>query len=110
MTRDIGRRRRSASVSICLVALTAAAMTGCSSGPDYQGVCQDDHTSTRVDDEHCGSGGGGSGGSGGHWVYYRNGERVPAVGEKLSGGSLTAPHGASVERGGFGRGGGTVGG
>lgn len=107
MTRNAGDRRRSAAVSVSLAALMAAALTGCSDGPDYQGVCVDG-AQRRVDDSTCRNGHGGSGGS--HWVYYRNGSRAPAVGEPASGGLADVPHGSSVSRGGFGRGGGVVGG
>lgn len=107
MTRRIGGCRRSASVTVSLAALVAAGLTGCSSGPDYQGVCVDPQTQRRIEDDNCKSN---SSGTGGRWLYFSNGSQAPAIGERASGGTSQVPHGSSVSRGGFGRGGGVVGG
>lgn len=107
MTRSAGGRRRSTAVTVSLAAWVAAGLTGCSSGPDYQGVCVEPQTQRRVEDDNCRND---SSGGTGRWVYYRNGSHAPAVGEAASGGSSDVPHGASVSRGGFGRSGGVVGG
>lgn len=106
-------RRRSAAVSVSLVAALSVAMTGCGSSdddPDYRGVCVDKSTQKRVDDKQCDNNGGGGGRS--SFVYFPRGATVPPVGSAVHGGSAAAPKGASVARGGFGGGahGGSVGG
>jgi hypothetical protein len=91
-------RRRSTAVSVSLVAALSVTMTGCGS-PDtteYNGVCVDRRTNTRVDDDRCDESRGGGHG----WVYYRPGQSVPAVGGVATGGTTTVPDGASVARGG----------
>lgn len=97
-------RRRSAVVPIFLTAaLSTGGLTACSSGPQYQGVCRDDATGVRVDDDYCEQGSTAHG-----WYYYGRGKKVPAVGRSLSGGLSTPPSGADVQRGGFPMAGGVV--
>jgi hypothetical protein len=100
----VSRRRRSAAVSASLAAAFSLAVTGCSgSRPDYRGVCTDRSTGTRVDDARCRDG------SPGHaWYYYGRGVRYPALGQRVSGGTFSAPRGASVAAGGASAKGGTV--
>ncbi|MFB7455329.1 MULTISPECIES: hypothetical protein [unclassified Streptomyces] len=119
-----GSRRRSIEVSVGAVGAVAMAiaLSGCSSGPDYQGTCVDKLTQKRVADSHCnpggsGGAGGGAGGTGGKsygWWYTPRGEKAPAVGQKVDltkgGGSFTAPKSGNVVRGGFSAKGGSVGG
>jgi hypothetical protein len=88
--------RRSGAVTVSLVAALSVAMTGCGSqSTEYNGVCVDNRTNTRVDDSNCNRGGGGHG-----WVYYRPGQSAPAVGQRAFGGTTTVPDGASVAHGG----------
>ena len=47
------RRMRSAHVAIGVTAMAAAALTGCSSSPDYAAVCVDEQTQERVSDYEC---------------------------------------------------------
>ncbi|MFI9600165.1 hypothetical protein ACWEQ7_23950 [Streptomyces sp. NPDC004069] len=103
-----GSRRRSIEVSVGAVGAVAMAiaLSGCSSGPDYQGTCMNKLTQKRVTDSHCNSGGGGGAGGGSYaWWYTPRGKDVPAVGQKVDlskgGGSFTAPKSGSVSRGGF---------
>src|SRR5512144_1579839 len=108
-------RRRSAGVTVGLVAMVSMAMTGCSGAPDadYDGVCVDTSTQRRVDDGECDNGSGGHGSSGhgssGHgggahvWRYYSRGTSVPAPG-----GTTTVPDGLVGSRGGVPAKGGTV--
>ncbi|MEU6008953.1 hypothetical protein [Streptomyces sp. NPDC047453] len=107
-------RRRSFEVSVGAVGAVAMAiaLSGCSSGPDYQGTCMDRLTQKRVTDHHCSSGGAGGGNYA--WWYTPRGKNVPAVGQKVDlskgNGSFTAPKSGSVVRGGFSAKGGSVGG
>ncbi|MFB7109776.1 hypothetical protein [Streptomyces sp. NPDC056190] len=110
-------RRRSFEVSVGAVGAVAMAiaLSGCSSGPDYQGTCMDRLTQKRVTDHHCNSGGAGGAGGGNYaWWYTPRGKNAPAVGEKVNlskgNGSFTAPKSGSVVRGGFSAKGGSVGG
>ncbi|MYV44189.1 hypothetical protein [Streptomyces sp. SID2888] len=115
-TGDAPQRRRSTTLTVGTVGAVALALAlcGCSSGPDYQGICADKRTGTRVDDSFC-EHGNKSGGSGGYgWWYARSGSRVPAVGQTLpkagGGEGFVSPKSGSVVRGGFSAHGGTVGG
>lgn len=101
-------RRRSAVVTVGAVALVAASLSGCSTGPDYRAVCVDRTTSKRVADRDCDSTGSGGGGAGRGWYYVRSGSRAPAVGGDATGGSFDLPSGASAARGGVSAKGGTI--
>ncbi|HEX6357901.1 hypothetical protein [Actinophytocola sp.] len=93
---DIPRRRmRSVSVAIGVTAVAAAALSGCSSSPDYNAVCIDERTQQRVDDDECDDTTGGTR----SWYYLGSGQRIPSVGSRVSGGSTNEPAG-SVQRGG----------
>ncbi|WP_425955676.1 hypothetical protein [Xylanimonas sp. McL0601] len=77
------RRMRSASVTLGVTALVAAALTGCSPAADNRAVCVDPATQKRVADASCDDSrgdytGGGTGGY--YWYYLRSGSRAPAVG------------------------------
>ena len=129
------KRRKSSAVVLGVTALLASAvLTGC--GPsgnvidaDYAKVCQDKTTKQRIEDSKCSEEGRASGHAG--WYFFPMGSAgsttshsVPAVGQKLSGGTEKIPAKAtsksgvsskgsdSVSRGGFGGGakGGSVGG
>lgn len=92
-------RRRSATVTVCLVAALSVSMTGCGGDAtrDYAGVCIDRTTQRRVPDGECT----GTGSTGNHgWVYYRSGSRVPAVGADAGDGLAGVPGGSGVSRGG----------
>src|SRR5262245_53924241 len=96
---DIPRRRmRSMSVAIGVTAVTAAALSGCSSTPDYNAVCIDEKTRQRVDDRDCDDATRAYG-SGYRWYYLPGGRGIPSVGTRVSGGSTSEPAG-SVGRGG----------
>lgn len=84
------RRMRSVSVVIGVTAVAAAAMSGCTSNPDYEAVCVDE-SNERVDDDLCDDDQYSSYGSGYHWYYYSGGSRVPSVGSRVSGGSTVKP-------------------
>ncbi len=99
-------RSRVLSVSVSGV-LAATSLAACSSGDDakdYHGVCVDESTRQRVDDDRCDESGtrvGGVGGVGGlGWLYYGTGTRAPAIGERVSGGTATPPQGSALTRGG----------
>lgn len=113
------RRRASSAVALGITTLLASAvLTGCSNDgevidADYAKVCQDKETEERVDDDNCSEGGRSIGHAG--WYFYpiTSSQRVPAVGQRLSGGSTRLPAGATsksgvssdggkVTRGGFG--------
>lgn len=96
-----------------LIGLSAGMLSGCDNGAtgDWR-VCADGR-GTRVPDAQCGSGGAyarGGGGSHGGWVYIRNADSAPAVGETIGQGVAkpvagvsygSAPEGG-IARGGFG--------
>lgn len=99
----------------------AAVLTGCGSDPepDHQGVCVDQTTQKRVEDDQCDDDGGTtrSGGGGGAiaglyaWRLFSNGTRFPPVGGNLAnypGSVSTLPSGHSGTYGGADRAGGTV--
>ena len=115
-------RRRSASVSVGVVAVLAAALTGCSDtqggqgqydDDDYAAVCVDEQTELRVDDDRCDDDGVVGGGAYA-WYYVPFGRRVQPVGSRVGGGSFNPPppgqaahrgvpaEGGEVSRGGFG--------
>ncbi|HWM07610.1 MAG TPA: hypothetical protein VNP92_35215 [Actinophytocola sp.] len=79
-----------------MTAMAAAALTGCSSSPDYAAVCVDEQTQERVSDYECDDHG--SYGGSYIWYYLGSGQRVPSVGSRVSGGSTSEPSG-SVQRG-----------
>lgn len=90
-----GRRMRSMSVAIGVTAVAAAALSGCTSTPDYEAVCIDEQTYERVDDDMCDDDENNSYGSGYRWYYYGGGTRVPSVGSHVSGGSTSKPRGST---------------
>jgi hypothetical protein len=99
------RRRRSRvvslSVSSVLVATSLAACgsgePGAGDGQEYRGICVDEDTRQRVDDDECddshprpGLG----------WVFFAAGSRVAGIGQRVSGGVTRPPARAAVVRGG----------
>jgi hypothetical protein len=86
---------RSVSVAIGVTAVAAAALSGCSSSPDYNAVCVDERTQQRVPDDDCDDTSSGLR----SWYYIDSGRRTPSVGSRVSGGSTVVPNG-SVPRGG----------
>lgn len=81
--------------------LAATSLAACGSGDDaeeYRGVCVDESTQQRVDDDRCDDDGTRVGGLG--WVYFAAGTRLPALGARVSGGTAALPRGAAVTRGG----------
>ncbi|WP_233150134.1 hypothetical protein, partial [Kineosporia sp. A_224] len=108
--RRSGRGRAWRSENVRTVAVGAAVALGVGlaaigDGYDYDAVCADTTTQTRVSDERCSTGGGAHG-----WYYVQAGSRAPAVGGRVGGGSFAAPDGGSysVHRGGVSVQGGTV--
>lgn len=112
--------RKSAAVPIGILAATAV-LTGCGSDePQYQGVCIDRATETRLPDEDCGPEDEGEGEDGdddgdGHsffWMSTSGGRSYPSVGSKLTGdhkrGSSYARPSTSYTRGGVPKAGGSV--
>lgn len=83
---------RSVRVAIGVTAVAAAALSGCTSTPDYEAVCIDEQTYERVDDDNCDD----DYNSGYSWYYYSGGRRVPSVGSHVSGGSTTKPRSGST--------------
>ena len=98
-------RRRSRSVSAPLAAVLALVVSGCGTSTQAQGVCRDERTDQRVDDDQCRRGGGGFA-----WVFFATGLRYPAIGQAVSpfGGSASPQAGTRVVRGGAPVAGGTV--
>lgn len=95
---DVPRRRmRSVRVAIGVTAVTAAALSGCTSTPDYDAVCIDEETQERVSDYECEDDYSSSGGIY-SWYYIGGGQRVPSVGSRVTGGSTVAPKGATPPR------------
>lgn len=112
-------RRRSSAVTVGAIAVVSIGLSGCSSSPDYAGVCVDKSSNKRVADRDCDDSHV-SGGSHG-WYYVRAGSKAPAVGSAVSGGSFSEPSGTfakggvsskggTIARGGFGGGDGSFGG
>jgi hypothetical protein len=115
-------QRKSATVALGITALLAPSLSGCSSDKvDNQAVCVDEQTQERVPDDQCDPNGNGVGGLGASpFLWYFLGTTVgrgfPAIGQRVSGGTFTAPArgsyrlggvpaaGGSVPRGGFGGG------
>jgi hypothetical protein len=87
---------RSMSVVLGVTAVTAAALSGCSSSPDYNAVCIEEESQQRVSDSDCDND---SYGSTYRWYYIGSGQRIPSVGSRVYGGSTVEPAG-SVARGG----------
>jgi hypothetical protein len=98
-------RRRSRSVTAPLAAALALVVSGCGTTDQAQGVCREERTDRRVDDEQCRRGVPGFG----FW-YFLSGARYPAIGQAVSplGGSATPQAGARVVQGGAPVAGGTV--
>ncbi|GAA4034178.1 hypothetical protein GCM10023063_17680 [Arthrobacter methylotrophus] len=107
--RRSGHRKSGAVVLGISALLASAVLTGCSpSGDvidaDYAKVCQDKTTQQRIDDSKCSD----QGRSSGHYGWYfmpmgsagsSNSRSLPAVGQKVSGGTESVPSGASVKSG-----------
>ena len=102
------RRRRSQVVSLSVTGvLIATSLTACGSGGpddsggedarDYRGVCVDEQTQQRVDDDECEDG---RVGAGTGWLFFAAGARVAGIGQRVSGGVRTPPASATVVRGG----------
>lgn len=98
-------RRRSRSVTAPLAAALALVVSGCGTTASSQGVCRDERTDQRVDDEQCRRGTAGFG----FW-FFAVGSRYPAIGQAVSplGGSATPQAGTRAVRGGAPVAGGTV--
>ena len=82
--------------------LASAILTGCS--PDgevidseYAKVCQDQTTQERVEDSKCSEEGRHSGHAG--WYFLPLVGRIPAIGQRLSGGTTTAPRTGTTRTG-----------
>jgi len=104
MTSTPRRRMRSSTVSLGVTAVVAAGLSGCASSPDYAAVCVNPDTDERVSDDECddASTSGGSGiGSAFVWYYLGASSRVPSLGSRVSGGTLSSPSNGSVQRGGL---------
>lgn len=102
--------KKSAAVTLGITALVGGSLVAGSSHDatrDTAGYCVDKNTQQRVDDSQCRTGTHTTGHTYG-WYYARTGTRFPAVGQRASGGSFTAPTGSSYVEGGLGKGGGTV--
>lgn len=104
-------------VAVAGLALLTTGITGCSFGAaedDYAAVCIDETTQQRVDDGRCGDVGGTSFIAPFLWYYIgRNATRLPAVGERVTGGTMSRPsagrigsgyarEGGAITKGGFG--------
>ncbi|WP_432571886.1 tRNA-dihydrouridine synthase [Kineococcus sp. SYSU DK005] len=106
------RRRRSRAVSLGLTGVLAAGgLAACGSGDDdgeedYRGVCVDERTQQRVDDDECDDDGVRAGGFG--WYYLPLGARAVGLGQRVSGGTARPPARAAVVRGGVPADGGTI--
>ena len=112
-----GVSRKSAVVAVAGLALLTTGLTGCSFGAaedDYAAVCIDETTQQRVDDGRCRDVNGTSFVAPFLWYYIgRNASRLPAVGERVMGGTMTRPttgriglgyarEGGAITKGGFG--------
>ncbi|AKT52334.1 hypothetical protein [Arsenicicoccus sp. oral taxon 190] len=96
--------RRSQVVALGMTAVLAGALTGCSQETrrTSAGVCVDAQTDERLPDTEC-DGRRSRAGFVGHparWYYYNDGARVPRVGQRVSGGSFSAPSDHSYVTGG----------
>lgn len=99
-------RRRSASVTLGVSLALVSTLSGCGRQEYTHGaVCADRETQERVEDEQCDD----ERRSGRHgWYFIPVGVRALGVGNRVGGGSFTAPSGGAVYRGGVPRGGGAV--
>ena len=106
-------RRRSATVTLGVTALLATGLTACGNDepedPDYGAVCVDSQTQQRVDDDQCGDDyrGGGPGVGLFAWYFLSRGLVAPALGQRVAGGTFTAPATGTIRRG-VNPGGGTI--
>lgn len=113
-TRPTKTRRRSASVNLGVAAVLVATLSGCSGFEeeeyDYGAVCADEQTQVRVGDDLCDDDRDRH-----RWYYIPGGRRAASVGDRVNGGSFSAPpssaasyrggvpsEGGTVSRGGFG--------
>ncbi|GAB7192853.1 hypothetical protein NUM3379_35620 [Kineococcus sp. NUM-3379] len=85
--------------------LVATSLAACGDSeeedPDYAAVCVDEETQERVDDDRCDDDddrGGYVGGFG--WFFFSRGSFAPAIGQRVSGGTMMPPGNAKVVRGG----------
>jgi hypothetical protein len=94
---------RSAGVTIGITAVMASTLTGCASSADYAAVCVDAETQERVDDDDCDDDGDYVGTGGGFfWYYLGASSRIPALGERASGGTFNSSGlSGDVRRGGL---------
>lgn len=113
----VSRRFASTAIKIGLVGALAAYLVGCGADedPQHDGICMENTTFLRADDDKCPDEEG-NGGSGGHgWIFYPHGStHHPAVGHRVSPGYGTVTpaggfwKGAVPSTGGFGGTGGKV--
>ncbi len=125
MNSSSGRRRRSQAVALGVTAvLAAASLTACGSGdddPQYAGVCVDQQTGERLEDEQCRCVDPENNqardddqcrqhrtGSHVSWYFIPFGLAAARIGQRVSGGSYAPPQDRSYVAGGVARGGGTI--
>ena len=93
------RRRRSRVVSLSVSGvLVATSLAACGSQDDaeeYRGVCVDQETQQRVDDDECDDDRPGFG-----WIFFGAGARAVGIGQRVSGGVTSLPANARAVRGG----------
>ncbi|WP_288797415.1 tRNA-dihydrouridine synthase [uncultured Arsenicicoccus sp.] len=96
--------RRSQVVVLGMTAVLASTLTGCSQETrrTSAGVCVDAQTNERLPDSECDGRRTRAGfvGNPARWYYYNDGARVPGVGQRVSGGSFSAPSNHSYVTGG----------
>ncbi|TQL02449.1 tRNA-dihydrouridine synthase [Cellulomonas sp. SLBN-39] len=97
--------RRSSTVVLGVSAALALVLSGCSSTSDYQGVCVEKASGTRLDDADCDDDDAGYTGGTHGWYYLPRGASAPPVGEAVSGGTTTVPSDRTAVRGGVSAGG-----
>ncbi|GAB6897716.1 hypothetical protein JCM9957A_08060 [Kineosporia succinea] len=87
-----------------------AACGGSEPEKDHQGVCVDQTTQKRVDDDKCDDEGGSSYHGGGFyaWRLFPRGSAFPAIGKSVTGGISSIPSGHGAVYGGGDAAGGTV--
>ncbi|WP_456786995.1 hypothetical protein [Cellulomonas sp. P5_C5] len=100
--------RRSTAITLGVTSAVALLLSGCASNTDYQGVCIDKDTQTRLDDESCDDSDPGYVGGSHGWFFLARGTSAPAVGDTVASGSGIPPVGTSSVRGGVSADGGTV--
>lgn len=88
-------------------ALVVGAIVADDDEPEYQGVCVDQTTQQRIDDDYCNNGGHYHGHSFVGWYFFSMGHSAPRIGAPVSGGSYQVPDRTYV-RGGVPREGGSI--